>query len=490
MDQNSSAGAAGAAVPTGAVVGGGDADPAGRLGHRVVEALATALVPPAPAGGGTGAAASAAVRDLVALCEVIEAPPDAAVNPLEVGAVTALALGELDVARRLLELARPVGMRGHRVGPLAAWVDLRRGAATSDPAEAAAPGATTVGEDPDGASDELTDEPGVDRAAPAGQDIAGPDGRRAAGTGAAAGAGGPGAVPAPTSAAPDEAIVGRLTVGPDAGADGAVLVGLAAGAARARRTGDVAVGGASARRLAEVLPVTRVDLLNFDAAIELVVLARRFGPAAVAAQLEERLDAVLQAVGRPAAWRARLEWGRLEAAVAARDGTALTAATDALAEVGPALWGVPRLAPLARAAVVWQEVMSGRADAAQLEAVVAELRDAGLGWEASQLAGQAAIRVDDAAQAKSLLGRARALRSGSASVSERVVTPAGLSEREVEVARLVLDGLTHKDIGSTLYISPKTVEHHVAHIRQKLGATTRAEFLALLREDLAAGFDA
>ena len=293
-----------------------------------------------------------------------------------------------------------------------------------------------------------------------------------------------------TSAAPDEAIVGRLTVGPDAGADGAVLVGLAAGAARARRTGDVAAGGASARRLAEVLPVTRVDLLNFDAAIELVVLARRFGPAAVAAQLEERLDVVLQAVGRPAAWRARLEWGRLEAAVAARDGTALTAATDALAEVGPALWGVPRLAPLVRAAVVWQEVMSGRADAAQLETVVAELRDAGLGWEASQLAGQAAIRVDDAALAKSLLGRARALRSGSASVSERVVTPAGLSEREVEVARLVLDGLTHKDIGSTLYISPKTVEHHVAHIRQKLGATTRAEFLALLREDLAAGFDA
>ena len=171
---------------------------------------------------------------------------------------------------------------------------------------------------------------------------------------------------------------------------------------------------------------------------------------------------MLQAVGRPAAWRARLEWGRLEATVAARDGTALTAATDALAEVGPALWGVPRLAPLARAAVVWQEVMSGRADAAQLEAVVAELRDAGLGWEASQLAGQAAIRVDDAALAKSLLGRARALRSGSASVSERVVTPAGLSEREVEVARLVLDGLTHKDIGSTLL-----------HLAQDRGAPRR-----------------
>ena len=44
------AGVGGAAIATAAVVGAGDADPAGRLGRRVVEALATALVPPAPAG--------------------------------------------------------------------------------------------------------------------------------------------------------------------------------------------------------------------------------------------------------------------------------------------------------------------------------------------------------------------------------------------------------------------------------------------------------
>jgi DNA-binding CsgD family transcriptional regulator len=60
-----------------------------------------------------------------------------------------------------------------------------------------------------------------------------------------------------------------------------------------------------------------------------------------------------------------------------------------------------------------------------------------------------------------------------------------LSERECEVGRLVLEGRTHRDIGGQLFISPKTVEHHVAHIRQKLGATSRAEFLAALNEDLA-----
>jgi DNA-binding NarL/FixJ family response regulator len=54
------------------------------------------------------------------------------------------------------------------------------------------------------------------------------------------------------------------------------------------------------------------------------------------------------------------------------------------------------------------------------------------------------------------------------------------------VAQYIVDGLTHKEIGAQLYISPKTVEHHVAKIRQKLGASTRAEMLAALRSHLAA----
>ena len=59
---------------------------------------------------------------------------------------------------------------------------------------------------------------------------------------------------------------------------------------------------------------------------------------------------------------------------------------------------------------------------------------------------------------------------------------AELSPREREVARAVLDGHTHREIGTRLYISAKTVEHHVARIRQKLGTTTRAELLAAIRE--------
>ena len=50
----------------------------------------------------------------------------------------------------------------------------------------------------------------------------------------------------------------------------------------------------------------------------------------------------------------------------------------------------------------------------------------------------------------------------------------GLSEREVEVLRHIARGLTNKEIATTLDISVKTAGHHVEHIFQKIGVTTRA----------------
>jgi HD-GYP domain-containing protein (c-di-GMP phosphodiesterase class II) len=52
--------------------------------------------------------------------------------------------------------------------------------------------------------------------------------------------------------------------------------------------------------------------------------------------------------------------------------------------------------------------------------------------------------------------------------------PAGLSDREVEVLRLVANGLPNKDIARRLSISPRTAEHHVQHIYTKIGTSTRA----------------
>ncbi|WP_256277901.1 LuxR C-terminal-related transcriptional regulator, partial [Mycolicibacterium grossiae] len=58
---------------------------------------------------------------------------------------------------------------------------------------------------------------------------------------------------------------------------------------------------------------------------------------------------------------------------------------------------------------------------------------------------------------------------------------ARLSDREREVAELVLQGMPYRDIGSQLLISAKTVEHHVARIRRRLGAESRSELLSMLR---------
>jgi HD-GYP domain-containing protein (c-di-GMP phosphodiesterase class II) len=59
-------------------------------------------------------------------------------------------------------------------------------------------------------------------------------------------------------------------------------------------------------------------------------------------------------------------------------------------------------------------------------------------------------------------------------VTRRREGPAGLTEREIEVLRLLARGLSNKDIAERLVISPKTVGNHVEHIYAKIDASTRA----------------
>jgi DNA-binding NarL/FixJ family response regulator len=60
----------------------------------------------------------------------------------------------------------------------------------------------------------------------------------------------------------------------------------------------------------------------------------------------------------------------------------------------------------------------------------------------------------------------------------RPAGPSGLSDREVEVLRLVAAGFTNPQIAAALYISRKTAEHHVSNILTKLGVATRTEAAA------------
>jgi DNA-binding NarL/FixJ family response regulator len=64
--------------------------------------------------------------------------------------------------------------------------------------------------------------------------------------------------------------------------------------------------------------------------------------------------------------------------------------------------------------------------------------------------------------------------AGQARPRSRDLRPAGLSEREIEVLRLVAVGYPNPDIARKLVISRRTAEHHVQHIYSKLGVRSRA----------------
>jgi two-component system, NarL family, response regulator NreC len=55
--------------------------------------------------------------------------------------------------------------------------------------------------------------------------------------------------------------------------------------------------------------------------------------------------------------------------------------------------------------------------------------------------------------------------------------PDDLTEREVEVLRLIALGHTNSEIGTQLYLSTRTVETHRAHIQQKLRRSSRADLV-------------
>lgn len=64
--------------------------------------------------------------------------------------------------------------------------------------------------------------------------------------------------------------------------------------------------------------------------------------------------------------------------------------------------------------------------------------------------------------------------AGHRSRRPRNASPKGLSEREMEVLRLIARGATYRDVARELVISPRTAAHHVQHIYDKIGVSTRA----------------
>jgi DNA-binding NarL/FixJ family response regulator len=75
--------------------------------------------------------------------------------------------------------------------------------------------------------------------------------------------------------------------------------------------------------------------------------------------------------------------------------------------------------------------------------------------------------------------------AGSAPVRAEQGYPAGLTEREAQVLRLLAQGRSNREIAAALVISEKTAGHHVEHIYAKTGVSTRVgAALFAMRHDL------
>ncbi len=136
-----------------------------------------------------------------------------------------------------------------------------------------------------------------------------------------------------------------------------------------------------------------------------------------------------------------------------------------------------------------------------MEETARGLNAVGMPWEGARLAGHAAARAGERKDMLRLLSCARDLHpqgnsagpnpAGQSEVRSAPAADQGngtgqpdasvLSEREKEVARLVLEGKTYREIGEAIYISPRTAEHHIARMRRRLGAENRSDLLVRLR---------
>jgi DNA-binding CsgD family transcriptional regulator len=63
-----------------------------------------------------------------------------------------------------------------------------------------------------------------------------------------------------------------------------------------------------------------------------------------------------------------------------------------------------------------------------------------------------------------------------------LTNPAGLTDRQLEILRLVAAGLSNAEIAQRLVVSTRTVDHHVSAILAKLGVPTRREAAARAAE--------
>jgi DNA-binding CsgD family transcriptional regulator len=266
----------------------------------------------------------------------------------------------------------------------------------------------------------------------------------------------------------------------------------------ARRSGDSGAVQKHWYAAMEVLAEYSMDLFSLLPLGELWVAAARMRQVDRLQHTLAEAFALLESLGNPVLWSVPLHWAGVHAGILANSpedvaphGQALTAAAahSAFAKA------------LATAGRTWLRVLANHVDINEVTAAARALSQFGLTWDATRLASQAALQTPDGRVSGAMLQLARDLKqtiavdegpgtqAAAAAEPTSGVRRAGsarpassrLSDREREVAELLLLGMPYRDIGSQLFISAKTVEHHVARIRRRLGAESRSEMLSMLR---------
>ena len=100
---------------------------------------------------------------------------------------------------------------------------------------------------------------------------------------------------------------------------------------------------------------------------------------------------------------------------------------------------------------------------------------------------RASAMLDAAERGAAELGMEPLRRRAAAARAALKAGPSPLTERELEVAALIAEGLTNKEVATRLRLSVRTAENHVLNVMNKLGLDNRAQVAAWFTRTVAAG---
>jgi DNA-binding CsgD family transcriptional regulator len=241
---------------------------------------------------------------------------------------------------------------------------------------------------------------------------------------------------------------------------------------------------------------------SLSATILALVRARRGDPGV--AELLEEASALstdtgeLGRLGPVAAGRAEVAWLQGEPDTVERD----TAESLALAEHIRARWNLGELLVWRRRAGLVDPVPDGLPEPYALE-LSGRGQQAAEAWNALGCPYDAALALaqsDDEASLRRAYEELNALDAPAAAavvartlrrrgvrglargpIGRTLANPAHLTAREIEVLRLLANGLRNGEVAERLFVSPRTVEHHVSAALRKLDAKNRGEAVAKAR---------